>query len=289
MKSLAIHERLSTQESILSIRQRFPKGTRWSWHLVKRWLGISAAQTALESLEGLEGHAFVNGALRYLRIRTDCTNSSGETLPLKGPVLIVANHHFGAADALLALSLFLPRRPDIKILGNNFLTILPQLSSLIIPVAPPSMKRRRLDGIREVIRHLEAGKALLVFPSGQVASLNRTGAAEDGSWLPGIGRLIHKFHLDVVPVTFEGQNSRLFYFSRSIHFRFGTLLLLRELLNKTGRCIRVHIGNRIPYDFLAHSTDPLATMENLRSITYEQLDRSKTAITSRSLLDVSDE
>jgi len=216
----------------------------------------------------MEGRAFVDGVLAALQIEPICAIPLREKIPADGPILFVANHHFGGADALLALSLLSRIRPDLKIVANRLLASFPQTRDSVIPVAPPSVRRRRIEGTRNAMRHLQAGKALLVFPSGQVAGRNRKGNVEDGPWKPGVGRLIQKFQADVVPVAFEGQNSRLFYLARSVHFRLGTFLLLRELLNKTGKRIPVHVGSPIPYARVADISDPGTLMEYLRSVTY---------------------
>jgi len=239
--------------------------------LLERALGISAARTALGDGVHLEGRAFVDAVLASLEVGADRAPVSRGEVPDAGPLVVVANHHFGAADALLALSLFLPARPDLKVVANRSLAAFPQLGDLVLPVAAPSVRRRRIEGTRELVRHLRAGGAVLIFPAGQVAGHGRAGAIEDHPWSPGVGRLVHLSRAAVVPVAFEGANSPWFYLARLLHFRLGTLLLMRELLNKAGRRIPVRVGRPIPYAEAAKMPDPVTLTEHLRRATYELL------------------
>jgi putative hemolysin len=254
---------------------RLPHRLRWTMGLLERALGISAVRTALGDAVHLEGRAFVDAVLASLEIEADRAAVSREEIPAAGPLVVVANHHFGAADALLALSLFLPARPDLKVVANRALAVFPQLGGLVLPVAAPSVRRRRIEGTRELVRHLRTGGALLIFPAGQVAGRGRAGTTEDRPWSPGVGRLVHLCGAAVVPVAFEGANGPWFYLARLLHFRLGTLLLVRELLNKAGRRIPVRVGRPIPYAEAARTPDPVALTEHLRRATYDLLPGSR--------------
>ncbi len=253
------------------LRAMLPHRLRWVTGLLERATGITAARTALGDAVHLEGRAFVDAALESLEIEADRAAISREEIPTDGPLVVVANHHFGAADALLALSLFLPVRPDLKVVANRSLAAFPQLGGLVFPVAAPSVRRRRIEGTRELVRHLRAGGAVLLFPAGQVAGRGRAGTIEDRPWSPGVGRLVHLSEAAVVPVAFEGGNSSWFYLARLLHFRLGTLLLVRELLNKGGRRIPVRVGRPISYAEAANIPDSIALTKHLRRSTYELL------------------
>ena len=121
------------------------------------------------------------------------------------------------------------------------------------------------------MRHLEAGGAVLIFPAGRVAGRGRSGAVEDPPWSPGVGRLVRLCAAAVVPLAFEGGNSRLFYLARGVHLRLGTLLLLREFLNKKGTRIPVRVGETIPCSEAAGYLDPALLTLRLRRATYELL------------------
>lgn len=88
-----------------------------------------------------------------------------DKVPSEGPLLIAANHP-GTIDSLL-IPACLPR-DDLRILasGLTFLRKLPSLQRFLIFI--PRQGSGRSLAARQAIRHLEAGGALLIFPSGGV-------------------------------------------------------------------------------------------------------------------------
>lgn len=102
-----------------------------------------------------------------------------ETIPEKGPLIIIANHP-GAHDAL-AIAACLPRS-DLKILvaETNFYHSLRHAQKYLIFV--PSEIERRMLSLRQAIHRLKEGDALLQFATGTIdgdPSLENT-----EEWLP---------------------------------------------------------------------------------------------------------
>ncbi len=86
-----------------------------------------------------------------------------ENVPLTGPVLFVGNHAgLGDAHALLAAS---PRR-DTHLLVNDF-GILPGLRAMRRHVIVVD-QRGTIASIKAALRHLRAGKSLLLYPRGEI-------------------------------------------------------------------------------------------------------------------------
>ena len=70
-----------------------------------------------------------------------------QSIPATGPAIAVANHPFGALDGLLLAQLLLKRRPDVLILTNRILSVIPgrsprKLCRVRSPPAP-AMSRPR--------------------------------------------------------------------------------------------------------------------------------------------------
>jgi len=87
------------------------------------------------------------------------------SIPASGPVLIASNHP-GAYDvACISAS---ANRDDLKIIASTvpFMDHLPHLDEHLIPVTREAHQGMR--GVRQAIRHLKEGGALLIFPSGIV-------------------------------------------------------------------------------------------------------------------------
>ncbi len=88
-----------------------------------------------------------------------------DAIPKEGPLLIASNHP-GAYDSIAILS-SLPRQ-DIKVVVSDipFLRSLPAASRHMI--FTPANMSARIETVRGMIRQMEEGGALLIFPSGLV-------------------------------------------------------------------------------------------------------------------------
>jgi len=198
-------------------------------------------------------------ALAALEVTLELPRSSEQQIPAAGAVVIVANHPFGGLDGLAAIASVGRRRRDLRIFANPGLASLEGIGSLVIPVDPfGGVRARRANGraVREALRWLARGGALLLFPAGEVSSLDlRTLAVTDRPWSATAARLVRLSGAAVVPMHFAGANGTLFQLAGLIHPRLRTLLLPQELGNKIGARIAVRIGAPIAASRLAAFTD----------------------------------
>lgn len=90
-----------------------------------------------------------------------------ENIPRDGPLLIAANHP--AAYDSLVISAHVPR-PDFKIIVGDipFFQQLPHISQHAIYAPNPDNVQGRMQTIRNSIRHLQTGGALLIFARGGI-------------------------------------------------------------------------------------------------------------------------
>ncbi|HXF84417.1 MAG TPA: 1-acyl-sn-glycerol-3-phosphate acyltransferase [Anaerolineales bacterium] len=89
-----------------------------------------------------------------------------ENIPASGPLLIASNHP-GSVDSIV-ISAYVSR-PDYKIIIGDipFFQRLPHISERAI-FAPEKDPMGRMRTVRESIRHLKRGGALLIFPRGSI-------------------------------------------------------------------------------------------------------------------------
>lgn len=86
----------------------------------------------------------------------------------------------------------------------------------------------------------------------------------DPNWSPHIGALIRITKTTTLPVYFPGQNSAMFSIAGMLSPRFRTMLLPRELANKTNRTFTLHIGRPIHWTHLKRQTNDAAIIDYLR-------------------------
>ncbi len=107
------------------------------------------------------------GALYLLRtLASDMESRGTENIPVQGP-LIIASNHPGTVDSL-ALTASAGRR-DLKIIASAvpFLESLPHIREHLIFTPRVNLQRRMLS-VRESLRHLQSGGALLLFAHGTI-------------------------------------------------------------------------------------------------------------------------
>jgi putative hemolysin len=207
-----------------------------------------------------------------------------DDIPATGPVIVVANHPFGALDGLVFASLLARRRPDVRLLANDVLRLLPELRDQLLLVnvfGGRSAKTKNVATMRRAIQWIRgAGGCLCVFPAGVVSHEQRgLELASDPAWHASVARLARLTGAAVVPCFVEGQNSRLFQRAGRIHPFLRTLLLPRELLRARGRQVQVHIGRAIQAGHL-DAADDSRTAERLRSRVYALAAERRRAVES---------
>lgn len=108
------------------------------------------------------------GAAWLLRRVTSGFEARGaENVPAGGPLLIACNHP-GTVDSLVLAAA--AQRPDLKIIASAvpFLQSLPNIRDHLIFAPKPVHVQARMLALRESIRHLQAGGALLLFGHGDI-------------------------------------------------------------------------------------------------------------------------
>ena len=195
-----------------------------------------------------------------------------ERIPRSGPLIVTANHPFGLLDGVILSALLTSVRGDVRIFTNRMLESLPELHSICIFVNPfgeNSAVASNAGALRQGLAWLRRGGVLATFPAGEVSHLNfRDGTTADPPWNMAIARLARISGSAALPVFFQGSNSMMFQLAGAVHPRLRTASLPRELLNKSGRQIRVRIGHPIPAADLAAAPGDRAAIESLRWRTY---------------------
>ncbi|MEO0481205.1 MAG: lysophospholipid acyltransferase family protein [Planctomycetota bacterium] len=192
---------------------------------------------------------FIETALDALKVETDTPEDDIAEIPTEGPVVVVANHPFGAIEGLVMLQVMLAKRKDVRVLANHILSRFDALSEHLIAVNPFGGKdatRNNARPLKEALRFLEGGGMLIVFPAGEVAHRRwgRRGIV-DPEWNPTVARLLRRTGAGCLPVYFGGHNGELFQLAGLAHPVLRTLLLPRALLRSRGRTIRVRIGRLV--------------------------------------------
>jgi len=154
-------------------------------------------------------------------------------------LLVVANHPLGMQDALALLQLVSSVRSDVRILGNDWLAVVPPLRKLLLPI--DVFGNGATSRLRDVYRALDNGEALIVFPAGEVSRVGPAGV-RDGRWSDGFARLSRRSKAPVLPVHIAARNSTMFYGLSMLAKPLSTAMLPREAVAPGERRIGFSIG-----------------------------------------------
>lgn len=204
----------------------------------------------------LKGPAFSARVLEEVGVSYEIPSGQLDRIPEGGGFITVSNHHYGSIDGMVLSAVIGSRRPDYKILTTFLLSMIPSLRDSFIGVDNFTVgAARSVSGIRSALSHLAEGHPLGLFPAGEVATWqrgkNRTAlgkkrVVEDIPWAENTVKLAQKSGFPIIPIYFEGENSRSFHLLGRIHPRLRTARLVHEVFNKRGRVVQVRIGQPIP-------------------------------------------
>lgn len=190
--------------------------------------------------------------LSLLDIEYTVSSDDQARIPDQGPLVVIANHPFGAIEGIILADLLLRIRADTKVMGNYLLQRIAPIRNTIIPVDP--FGRRALVGAnarsyRSCLRWLKEGNSLVAFPAGEVSHFHlRQGGITDPPWSAHVAGLVRMSGAQVLPIFFPGRNSLLFNLAGLFHPRLRTLMLARELVAQESSRIPLCIGRCIPFE-----------------------------------------
>lgn len=196
-----------------------------------------------------------------------------DLIPREGPVVVISNHPYGILDGLMLGHMLALRRGEFRILAHRVFRKAEALERVILPISfeeTPEGRALNLETRRAALGFLAEGGAIGIFPGGTVSTaLKPFGRPMDPSWRRFTARLIAKSGAAVVPVYFEGHNSRLFQLASHLHQTLRLALLVNEFKARVGAPVRVVVGAPLPCaEIAARTGDARALMDYLRTETY---------------------
>lgn len=206
-------------------------------------------------------------------IDLEVITGSLDLIPREGPLILVANHPFGILDGLVMGHILSEHRKDFKILAHQVFRKAEDVSRVILPVDFAETReavRLNLQTRNDALAFLRGGGAIGVFPGGTVSTAATPfGQPFDPGWRRFTARMIAKSDATVVPIFFEGQNSRSFQLASHLHVTLRMAMLIREFGKRVDRPVRLSVGQPITPDIWAeYAHDAKSMMDFLREQTY---------------------
>lgn len=224
--------------------------------------------------EVAEGRDFWEVMVERYGLSLDIIQGSLEDIPREGPLILVANHPYGILDGLImGYILSSVRGGDFRILAHRVFRKAAELDKIILPVSFDETREAmalNLATRKESLRFLSDGGAIGVFPGGTVSTSQKLfGRALDPGWRAFTAKMIAKSDAVVVPIFFDGANSRLWQIASRMHYTLRMALLIKEFKRRVDEPVRMCIGQPISRDEInARRGDTKAMMDYLRAETY---------------------
>jgi putative hemolysin len=236
----------------ISLLNLIPNATAWQrpvFKAIDHVLGIAKMNRLYHThhMQGLSKEAFADKILDIQAITLENTESLLAAIPDEGPVVLASNHPFGGIEGVILARLISQKRPDLKVFANKGLKVFKELEDFFIftnPLAPNDPKNA--PSIRQAMRHVKAGNALLIFPAGRVSYYQEQyDSIAEHEWNKLVYVLTQQANALLLPIFVQGQNRPIFYRMGRIYYRLRLLMLARELLANRSRTIRLDHGQAI--------------------------------------------
>lgn len=203
----------------------------------------------------------------------DVVGGSLGNIPANGPLVVIANHPYGILDGLMMGYLLDRARGDFRILANSVFRRAEELNRVVLPISFDETKEAVALNLRTraaALDYLGQGGAIGVFPGGTVSTSARPFSRPmDPGWRNFTAKMIARSGATVVPVYFDGHNSRTFQLASHLHSTLRLGLLIKEFRARVDEPVRVVVGEPIASARLEPlKSDPRAMMEFLRRATY---------------------
>lgn len=194
-------------------------------------------------------------------------------IPAAGPALVVANHPFGILDGLMMGRILSAARPGFRIIANQVFNRSPEVTRAVLPISFDGGRDARALNVatrRAALDHLAAGGVVGIFPGGTVSTALRPFSRPmDPAWKVFTARIAVKSGAPVVPIYFDGANSRRFQLASHLHYTLRLGLLIHEFRRRMGGEVTAIVGAPISAeDIAARAADATALMRWLREETY---------------------
>ena len=222
--------------------------------------------------EGYVGVEFCEKGLEYLGVEIEVEGL--ENLPKDGrKYTFASNHPLGAIDGV-TLGAVIGKEYDgnIKYLMNDLLMNLKGMAPLGIPINKFGGQARALPRLLNEV--YESDCQMLIFPAG-LCSRKIDGKIQDIEWGKSFVKKSRDTGRDIVPIHFDGENSKRFYRIANwqkklgLKFNFAMMLLPSEMYKSKGRKYKITIGKPIAISSLDKSKTDHEWAQEIRKHVYE--------------------
>ena len=220
-----------------------------------------------------EGSEFARRVLDYLDISLSVEGL--ENLKEGGRYMFASNHPLGGLDGMALITVLGAKYGDdnIRFLVNDMLMNVDPLRNIFLPVNKFGKQGKAYAKI--INEKMESDCQIFQFPAGLCSRLHDNGEISDLEWQKSFISKAIEYKRDIVPVFFEGRNSKKFYKTArwrkklGIKFNLEQILLPSELCKARGSKYRIVFGKPVSWQSLVDSGKTHKQLaSDLRALSY---------------------
>ena len=202
-----------------------------------------------------DGITFIGNFLAELGISYDVDGT--DKLPESGRYTFVCNHPLGGLDGIILLKMLSDKYGVAKVVVNDILMCISPMKSLFIPVNVVNSKQDK-ESVNLIDECMASNTPILYFPAGKVSRRDKSGIIADLEWKKSFVTKSIEHRRNVIPIYFDGRNSKFFYNLAYWRTKFGIrqnvemLYLADEMYKNKSAHFDIIVGDAIGYDTLGN-------------------------------------
>ena len=215
---------------------------------------------------------FIEAAFKYLDMSVNIEGK--ENLPPKdGRYIFASNHPLGGLDGI-ATGYLIGKEYDgkVRFFSNDLMMNLHPMKDMFVPVNKVGSQSKEHAAMMQQL--YDSDDHLITFPAG-MCSRKINGKICDLEWKKNFITKAVQHKRDVVPIYFEGKNSKFFYNLANlrkflgIKFNIEMMYLPNEMFKQKGQTFTIRIGKPISWQTFDKSKSQAAWAQWVKDIVYK--------------------
>lgn len=245
----------------------------WAFRRIQRLLHEDDINDILVRFKDLQGVEFINAVVQDFNLKLVLNGT--ENLQAGQRIVVASNHPLGGLDGMALIGVVGNHRGEVITLVNDFLTFVPNLRPIFIPVNKVGNDvANRKENIRVFNETFEGDATVCYFPFGLCSRKTKGGKIMDLDWKKTFVTKAKAYQRDVVPVHIDGRNSNFFYnlarIRKFLHIKVNIEMafLVDELFKQRNKTLTITFGKPIPYQSFDKRFTDAQWAEKLRRFSY---------------------
>lgn len=236
---------------------------------IKRTICQDEMNRVLREQAGVYGTEFVAALIKDFNI--SYTIHGMENIPKDGRYIFASNHPLGGFDGVVLADVIAKNIGEPRLLVNDLLMLIKNYEPLFLPINKHGSHSR--EAIKKIDEAYAAHFPIIDFPFGLV-SRKYKGVVQDLKWNKTFINKARKYQRDIVPIHFDGKNSKKFYRVAQWRKRLGIkaniemFYLPGEPFKQRNSHFHIYFGKPISYKSLTNDKKPEEWAEEIKKIAY---------------------